>query len=87
MSENIDKMLSHGDKELLSHFKTIDELSESDVRICAKKAYADLIEAQIYCRQLEERKNTLIEALNRQVHELETRIETRDEKIRQLFDL
>jgi hypothetical protein len=87
MIRNIDKVLSHGDEQLLEQFKAIDELQEYDVRTIAKKMCADFKEARIFCRKLEERKDMLIEELYRRVDELETRIETRDEKIRKLFDL
>jgi hypothetical protein len=87
MSENIDKMLSHGDEGLLEQFQTIDELPESDLRTLTKKAYADLKESHLLYLKLEERKDRIIEALNRDLHELRTRIETQNEKIRKLFFL
>jgi hypothetical protein len=87
MNQDIDKVLSQGDKELLKKFATLDELSESDARICLKKAYADLKNASIAYSRLEEEDNRVIEALNRKVDELRTRIEKRDEKVRKLFDL
>jgi hypothetical protein len=87
MTKNIDQVISHGDEDLLSQFETIDELSESDVRICAKKAYADLKEAHVSYHKRKEETDEIIEVLKRQVHELRAKIRTRDEKIRQLFDL
>jgi deoxyadenosine/deoxycytidine kinase len=86
MDKNINDVFSEEDAELMKQFKAIDKLSESEVRICAKKAYSDLKEAHILYYEQEERKDVIIKGLHARILELETRIETRNKKMRELFD-
>jgi hypothetical protein len=75
------------DECLREQYEALDAMSEKDVRLCAKKAYYDMYQQLRRDRELtaraEEEKKRLMEC----IYTLENKIGTRDQRLREFFDL